>query len=266
MKFVDKRCFLYLLTVLMMPCVVFAAPVGNPTQPVIAKFDDTPLSIALEGGSVSERDIENNKNDTSLKSAWGAVKINWAWFDRLDTYMRLGTLDWALRDKRPDGTDLRFMTDIEFAWGFGTKALLLKTDKGLGLGLDASYLQSKPDVTKIKLNGDTHTGVGGKGSYKEWQIALGISLDMSEYTYTDERMRFIPYVGVKYSSVDVEADGFVSGTKYQVTDAEEESNVGVFVGFDLYFSEVSKDEEVGLNVEARAGDELAFSGAITYQF
>ncbi|MBU4305369.1 MAG: hypothetical protein KJ893_07095 [Candidatus Omnitrophica bacterium] len=243
-----------------------AAPVGNPSRPDIEQFNDTPFSIGTEADYISERQLEAGNEETTLKGAWYAGKISYSWFDRVDTYVLLGAMDWSVREKLPSGTDIKYFTDMDFAWGYGTDILLLKTRRGFGLGVSGRYRQQRPDINKIKINNVIYNGLDGRANFKEWQAGVAVFVDMSEFTYTSEAMRFIPYTGVKFSKLDVHTEAKISGTEYKVDKAKAEDNVGLFIGFDLYLSNVPKDEEIGLNVEARVMDETAFSAAVNYKF
>lgn len=241
-----------------------AAPMGNPAQATITQFNDTPFSISLETDIISERKIKFplGVKKGNIEGFWYAAKMSYTWFDMVDTYLLFGAMGWDL-----NYSNVKVTTKREPAYGLGVKTLLFETESGIALGMDLRYRQQEPDVKKIKEGDNTFTPTRTiLKDFREWQVALAVSCDLNEYYESNDACRIIPYVGVKYSQLAVDLSGGDSrGRDLGIDDGEAEDTFGAFLGIDFYFTEVPKDEEIGLNLEMRFIDETAYSISINYK-
>ena len=109
---------------------------------------------------------------------------------------------------------------------------------------------------KVTLNGTEYkipASAVTAPSYKmgEWQGALAVSFQI---------VRFVPYVGAKYSYLDGSAKATISGTEYK-EDFKSDDNFGVFFGSDLMLT-----DSLSLRAEGRLIDETAFTADISARF
>jgi len=246
---------------------VNAAPVGNIAQPAIMKS----LVISGEGENsigiiaAGEADIGF---DRKIKDADGDVEIS-AYTSKLGVtvankatlYCLLGAGS-AKESATISGSKIEVETETGFLWGIGANIIAYEKEiQGFGdgvlrLGGDIKYRSCNPDIDEFTIDGTTYSldalGVtNANAEYGEFQVALAASYQMDS---------FVPYLGVKFATLDGEVKGTYSGTEYKL-DYEEDENVGMFAGFDFLIN-----DSIALNFEGRFIDEEAISVGGTIRF
>jgi len=234
--------------------IVNAAPVGNPASPVLLE-SDTPFKIGAEVDFVNGRELDVSGESVEIEVRFYTGKLSYTIADRIDVYAFFGVIDEAEVDEEVDDNNYKYLFDEDFAWGIGATVLIYELENGIKLGVDAKYRTAEVDLTELDING-TRYGIADisdiQGDFDEWQVALGI---------TKQFGKFIPYGGVKYSDVEVQAKGTVLGTVYQTAEVNSENIFGIFIGCNIL-----PMDNLSLNIEGRFIDETAFSAGLTYRF
>jgi len=237
--------------------VATAAPVGNPTKPIL-EGREIPLNVGAELDFVGDRDLDVSGEDVCVEDlGWYGAKISYILEDKVEPYVLLGVAQ-AEFSESYSGTDLVYETETDLALGLGVTVFLHEFDNGVRLGADGKFRRVEPDLDKVMLGGIEYSpGVPGfsdfAAEYSEWQIALGISKEIGD---------FVPYGGIKYTDVETSLKATISGTTYQIDDANSDNVFGIFIGCDFLIP----TEDLSISVEARFIDELAFSVAGNYRF
>ena len=280
-----------------LPSLVSAATVGNRAETLGGagkfalgvEYDGVfDRDLELDGGSISIGAAGFSESETFGGSADGEAESNRVFLKataglhpQLDVYAKLG-----MADVDADVEDIEFEGDFDFGWGLGAKACLFGCGgSGMRIMADAQYLRyevdgdlelggvdadtvirelllDEPEITNATASMDSETEV------TEWQVAFYANWTIQQWS---------PYVGVKYSDIDVENEtdisGTVSGTDAGVpftdvpfsadfdADLEADDNFGIFVGTDFNIN-----SNLSLNIEGRFIDETAGSIGLSWQF
>ena len=248
-----------------------AAPVGNIAAPsdqfteegLLGEYSnsDFRLFVAPEVDLTFDRDLENSAGDSELY--FYGTKIGVAAYEKVIVYSLLGGGS-AEQEFTISGSAVKYYTNHDFIWGGGATILFYEKemfsasfqDDILRIGADIRYRKLDFDLDSIHVDGTSfdfdNTAVGnGTFEANEWQIALAAS-----YEYNN----FFPYLGVKYSDIDGDANAVVTGTRYKNT-FEPEKRFGIFVGTDIIVA-----EKFSINVEGRFLDETALSLGASAKF
>jgi len=249
-----RTVFFMAIAVIIFPSFVFSAPVGNPANPVLLKGDNN-FKLGAMFDFVSERELDVTGESVELEANFYTAKLAYTFADRLDVYVLLGMIDEAEVDEKVGSDSYKYFFDEDFSWGIGATFLVHEFENGIKLGADAKYRVAEADLTALDINGTKYeisdiTDV--QGDYDEWQIALGIAKQLG---------KFVPYAGVKYSDVELQAKGTIAGTTYETNNVNSEEVIGVFVGISF----LPKDN-FSINLEGRFIDETAFSLGCNYRF
>lgn len=235
--------------------IVYAAPVGNPTEPAFL-YGKYPIKVTGTASSIFKRELDEDeaKIDKSMEyTSKIAVNIN----KKVEVYGILGVADsFELREdtKLISGSSSAIDLEPAFLYGCGAGIALFDTQLMGGIlriGVDGKYQRFKADIDKFVQDSTSQTFSNDEVTSQEWQLALGVS-----YQYD----KFVPYMGGKYSDVEIEEEVTISNTEY-TQKLNSDKIVGVFVGCDFIFS-----DNVKLNVEGRLIDETAVSLSGTIMF
>jgi hypothetical protein len=183
----------------------------------------------------------------------------------LDLFLKLGIADvkWKASHTSVD-QDVKFDGNADFAWGGGAKLGFYESPGGLKIMSDFQYLTYEVKGN-FSVNGidratfETPASYDTKTKIEEWQGALYVQQIIKS---------FGPYLGVKYSDINLENTVNVSrrtSAPYsyeEKTNANARKNVGVFLGADI---NIVRDH-LSVNVEVRLVDETAGSIGVNYKF
>lgn len=254
-----KLILVSLMMLLGLPLAAYAAPVGGPPG--------QGLTIGLGQDFIGARDFKPTAIVSPVTGGTGTggcnirhmyrtmFQVGYGLFDFLEVYVKLG------------GAGFKFRTDIEdqfgfpignavvhtkmgFAYGGGVKAAYEFKDgpvKGLLIGADAQYLRHKQRYHAMTEDNVGPGSDSGHVTLQEWQFGPFVGYKI---------MKFLPYVGVKYSDVRLKFSGEEGNMKFKADD-----HVGAFVGltYDII-------PQVKLNLEGRFIDETALNFNVIFKF
>lgn len=237
-----------------------SAPVGNIASPAMGK--DNGRSFRLIGGFESDIIFDRKVKDmdgVDLNFYMGKLGISFN--DRFLAYALLGSGS-GNAEYTTSGSKVEYDTDSAFAWGIGAKAIFYETElSGFGNGIlrfggDIKYRYVEPDVSKVTIDGVVYDIPNADITdavieYGEFQGAIGLSYQIN---------KFIPYMGVKFSSLSGDSKSTILGTEYK-EDYEADNTVGMFLGADLVLADA-----LSFNVEGRFIDEEAVNVGATIRF
>ena len=256
-----KLILVSLMMLLGLPLAAYAAPVGGPPgqgliiglgQDFVVGRDFKPSAIVspVVGGTGTGPPTCHIKHmyRTMLHVGYGI-------FDFLEIYVKLGGADYKFRTDiedqfgNPEGV-AKINTKWGFAYGGGVKAAYEFKDgsvKGLLVGADVQYLRHKQKYRANFTDSDGEDTSTGKVTFQEWQFGPFVGYKI---------MKFLPYVGVKYSDVRLKFREGGETTKFKADD-----HVGAFVGltYDII-------PQVKLNLEGRFIDETGVNFNVIFKF
>jgi opacity protein-like surface antigen len=253
-----KFILLGLMVLFGLPLAAYAAPVGGPPG--------QGLTIGLGQEGVFDRDLKpsaivspvaigtiNGRPGCNIRHMYRTMlHVGYGIFDFLEVYVKLGGADYKFRSDiedqfgNPTG-DVKVNTKWGFAYGAGLKGAYAFKN-GLLVGADVQYLRHRQ---KFRATGTDFTGLEetstGKVTFQEWQFGPFVGYKI---------MKFLPYVGVKYSDVRLKFSEGGETTKFKADD-----HVGAFVGltYDII-------PQVKLNLEGRFIDETGLNFNVIFKF
>lgn len=189
-----------------------AAPVGSPAS-LLKKGQ---WDFAIEGGGVSERPMEaGGASDYEVHIGYGYHSRSYGLTDRLMITGRVGGTYGYLYNNNT------------------TPQTKTSMSGGLGLGLQLKGIIFEDEASGFEWDGSaqflymrSHHKRSGKANtdWYEWQVSTCVAKEIG---------RFKPYLGLKFSTVDLDHDdGEGNKTSY-----EEDGSVEPFLGTDIYFGE-----------------------------
>lgn len=253
----------------------YCASVAGPGTGEQGKF-----SIGLEQDYIFDRDLKSqdvsySEGDAELSGTLKykvkdlgrtMVRVGYQMSKNLNVYAKLGVTDSGgklvstVNGTWTDGIDNGTFDGKEedkgnsaFAGGLGFKLTFPLKDNWI-IGADAQCLTHKNDFSGEatlrvfddlgNLIGEETGATGGSATIYEWHVAPFVAKSFG---------KFVPYVGVKYSDMQVKPEGM--GT------LKAKNNLGVFLGADFNLS-----KNFSLNLEGRFVDESAMSLAAVFAF
>jgi len=233
-----KNLFMLGVTVLVLTGisqVSLGVPVGGTVKPVETVVLGEGFALGLEGNYISERTLSGPAGELEVESRQGFLKGSWVLDESpISLSLRFGAADATLKD---GPTEYEF--DPGFAWSIsGAVELYRNRRSGVVFCGELQYFAFELE--------DKSVGVMGNGDWQEWQVSLYLARKVPGL--------FVPYAGVKYSQAEIDF-GFTWPS------LNEEDTIGGFAGTHINFS-----EDFFVNIEARAGDETAFTSSINYRF
>jgi outer membrane protein W len=180
------------------------------------------------------------------------LNVSFGVFDFLDVYIKLGGADYTFKSDLIDtsgfpGGDAKINTKWGFAYGGGVKGAYAFKN-GFLVGADVQYLRHRQKYRKkITYLGGSEELSTGHATFQEWQIGPFVGYKI---------MKFIPYVGVKYSDVRLKFNQEDGTQKFKADD-----HVGAFVGltYDIL-------PQLRLNLEGRFIDETGMNLNVIFRF
>ncbi|MFC1509720.1 hypothetical protein ACFL60_08590, partial [Candidatus Omnitrophota bacterium] len=254
------------LLVLFMSSVVYAAPVGltseaDATKGELWANENIGITAGVVVDSLSSRKIDIDSGDFEM-DAYG-VRIGASFLDRFNVFVDLGQasdmeLSYSMR-----GETVTVKLDDEFMWGIGANALIYRWDNNFELGAHASYRTAdmaldEATVAGVNWKRSALTGVSD-GEFTEAQGAIELAWKQEVLT---------PYVGLKYSDVEVDAQFTIAPNLYDAKGKDASQNVGAFIGLAITPKLEGEilNENLLINVEGRFIDEEAVSVGLAYKF
>lgn len=287
MLYYEERCFLMknlivVLFILSIAVPSFAATVGSPEitipeqslflkQEVVNKaLDRTEFNMNIKASMEIEFIIKrelasaDDVSEVELEGSSIMFKFSNNFYDIIEPYIKIGSSSFKVEWDQ-NGNDIKIETDPGFIWGMGVKAKLWEfKDYGVKLTLDAQCRDIDLDVDDTKVGGATVTSSDKTFSVKEWQTTL---LASKKYIFPMGANDYyvVPYGGITYSFLDVDASFTPSGTGalYSTYNASDENVFGIVLGCDIMPFFLSY---YLLNFELRLMNETAISLGGTIKF
>jgi len=242
-----------------------ATPEGGLLE--IPKIGKSPLKAAFVY-DYENRDLRPKRNDPDLRIHWFLAKLSIDIMDRVEPYIELGSANISTREPvtgGPSGTTRdSFDYGASFAWGLGTKVILFtkkvfsNQEKEMKLFSDTKFRRTRAlldrYISQKITSGDMDMHVF------EWQTALGVSQEFK----LSKHLTATPYLGAKYSDVDIISDGTAFTASGQGIGGKvrygSRNKFGPFVGVDIGIGKY-----MSLSVEGRFADENSVSAGITFR-
>jgi len=286
MLYYEEGCFLMkkliaVLFILSIAAPALAATVGSPEitipeqslylkQDAVNKaLDRTEFNMNIKAGLDIEFIIKkkltsaDDVSDVELKGSGVIVKLSNNFYDIFEPYIKIGSSSFQVEWDQY-GNDVGIETDPGFIWGMGAKAKLWELkDHGVKLTLDTQFRDIDLDVDDTKVGGAAVTSSSKEFSIEEWQTTL---LASKKYIFPMGANDYyiVPYGGITYSSLDVNASFVSSGGAFYSTYNASDANVfGIVLGCDIMPFFLSY---YLLNFELRLMNETAISLGGTVKF
>ncbi|MFA4991593.1 MAG: hypothetical protein WC569_03335 [Candidatus Omnitrophota bacterium] len=259
------------LCLVFLSCSVFAAPVGLTSEADLLEstklFRDLNemglgLSLGFYADIVNEREIEIERNGEFEMDMYMA-RLSLTANDRFTLYFDIGQAKDPVFSYHNLGSDIKIFYEDESAWGTGLNVLIHRFDNNIEVGAHAGYRQYELSLDKVMIDGAQYapgalTNIS-EDNYKEYQAAVEIG-------WKADYMR--PYLGVKYSDVELGSDFTLAPQTYSAKGKRTDSNLGLFAGVTLtpelpFYKDT---RQLAINVEGRFVDEQALSMGVTYKF
>lgn len=256
-----KLSLLSLMILLCLPLAAYAAGIGGPPTGGQFKFNigldqDVGFDRDLKPGAVVVMMPLDVAATCDIKNMYRSMlNISFGVFDFLDVYVKLGVADYRFKADLinnfgfPLG-NATLNTKWGFAYGGGLKGAYMFKEgpvKGLMIGADVQYLRHKQRFHAMIDSLFGPDDFKGHVTFQEWQVGPFVGYKI---------MKFLPYVGVKYSDVRLrfKQDGVTQ--KFKADD-----HFGMFVG--LTYDIISK---IKLNLEGRFIDEYGMNFNVIFKF
>lgn len=260
-----KKLLTVIAIVIFTAAQAFSAPVDLPsslTNVPDSEQDDRDtvltekplrLSLGAEGDWLMERELENGQ---TIEGETYSGKLSMG-LGTFDIYGSAGmTQDLEIGNGAASRANFEF--DDALALGAGVSAAILQLPdyETFTIFADAKYRTVwEPEIESVTAGGTRYSvfNENDETSWQEWQGALGVGMKI-DYV--------LPYVGVKYSEVEIDTDVTAGGTRYATDEAvNSDENIGVFGGVTIMPADA-----VSFDVQGRFIDEEAVSGKVTFKF
>ncbi len=257
----------YLVAALMvigMAGMVYASPVGLTSEADATEakwsYEDITISAGLIGDFIDNRKINLPGGKFELDAIF--TRIGMHLIDRINIFLDVGQArEMSYKaEVNAQNVEVTYDYDDDIIFGGGVNALIYRWDNGLEIGGSLSFRQADLELTSATIDGTGYDKTAldsvRTGDYTEWQAAL-------ELAYRVEYL--IPYIGMKYSDVEVDGDVTLATIQYNASGANASQNVGVFAGLTIV-PEFGDSNQIAINIEGRAIDEDAWTAGVSYKF
>jgi len=259
----------YLLAILLVfgfAATAYGAPVGlisdaDTTTSELWPDYDAELSMGIVADILTKRSIDIDSGEFGMNALSGRIGVSI--LKKWQIYIDAGTTMDMEYEYVIKGEKYQAEFDDTFIWSIGTSALVCKWDNGLEIGINGSYRRADMELDKVTIESNSYTrkdmDVVSDGYFEEYQGALEIAWKTDHFT---------PYIGVKYSEVEVDCIFTTGGAQRDASQKNASENVGAFVGLTINPSleVLPKSEQLTINLEGRFIDEEAFTGSLCYKF
>jgi len=274
MKIKKKRSLFSIVlffTILFCAAPVMAMPsdADSNTAQMRGERVDFPLAVGASTDFVLERALSNGEG---LENAdWYGANIYFDPVERLHFNLFLGAQQGSLEDLRLELSTGGLVTDVTgvgksetaFAFGIGAKADVMEFDllpdrSKTELFVSGGYRRTDSDLESAAgSNGLQPTALDMEIELQEWQAGVGVKQRFDDLI---PGISLLPYLGVKYSDVDIDLSGISSfpagpGVTASIVTGSRESNdiVGLFLGLQV----LGWENRLSLDIEGRWVEETA---------
>jgi len=187
---------------------------------------------------------KNQVHDFNSLTQFAVLTLNF--IDRVEIFGNLGSLSCHWNHQVNSTHKISYQADPSWAWSIGGRAILAYWGE-LQFGVNASYLQSHPSLSSLKVNGESFSHKGSHIHLNPWGIGAGVS-----YRFC----WFLPYIGINYLNQTLEVEDLDSLAFFlpkEKTRFKINQPMGPEVGFNV-------------NVEARVINEYGCSVSADFKF
>ena len=254
------------ILLVLVPVVLTAAPIGNPSLPMeihegfyIPSSSCTSSRIGYEGDFVSNARMNENSDPVDEYrqiTNSGTVTINF--IDRIDLYSTLGSsrtyATWRFTTPKGKTNRMELETIYRFLWAVGGRCVLYEWGNAI-LGCGGRYSRTDTPLAWTTINGAPISTSGSHLRWEQWQVNLLLSYKIDI---------FIPYLGINYLNGKTEVGPFqtaITQNEKSSLHMKNRSSIGLVIGCSL-----TSGKDFFLNIEGRLIDEEAFdiSGEIKF--
>ena len=260
-----KKYLLTALLVLGFAAMVHAAPVGLTSEADLKEAElwaDNNIGInASIIYDTIERAIDMDNGEFEMSAVLARIGVSI--LDRFNVYFDVG----QTQDMQYNYTILgeNYSADFgdETILGIGANALIYRWDNGFEVGAGASYRQVDMGLESVSIDAlslsPSDLSLVQDSEFEETQAAIEVAYK-TDY--------FVPYVGIKYSDVEVGTTFTYGSVARNASDKSSQQVIGAFAGLTIMpvLDGVEKSENVTINIEGRFIDEEALSVGLSYQF
>ena len=261
-----KKYLLTALLVLGCAAMVYAAPVGLTSEADLKEAElwadkNIGVSASFIYDAVSARAIDIDTGEFEMSALLARIGVSV--LDRFNVYIDVGQAQDMQYKYVILGESYTADFDDETILGIGANALIYRWDNGLEVGAGASYRQADMSLEQVTIDSNVYQKSAltliQNGEFEETQVAIEVAYK-TDY--------FAPYLGVKYSDVEVDSKFTVGGAERDASGKSSQKVIGAFAGLTIMpvLDGVEKSENVTINIEGRFMDEEAISVGISYQF
>jgi len=248
--------------------IAYAAPVGltseaDATETAMWSDTELGLNVGFIADYINKRkiDIDSGEFASEAYLARIGLSIN----KRLSIYVDLGDMQDMEYDYVILGEQYNAKFENDLVWGVGVSGLIYRWLNGVEIGANASYRTAEMTLESVTLNNENLSRSAltsvRDGDFQEMQGAIEIAWRTEWFT---------PYIGAKYSDVEVDADFTYNGRR-KADGKNAAQNLGAFIGFSITpdltkLEDLERSKAIIINFEARFIDEEAFNVGISYTF
>lgn len=255
--------FLAVVMVFIFSVSVSAAPVNLPTSVKEIKGTDylnlepeLAFTFEVEGDFLHERKLDDQ--DGEIEASFYMAKLIFS-TEKIDVYAGFGQAEDVEFNAFVSGATIKYEMKSQFAWCMGIDGVIYEWEGSrVKIFGDAKYRAIKDmDYEYVTIEGVQYAEnllLEGRtdAEWKEWHVALGVA----------RKFEFIiPYIGMRYSDVRVDADITYSGVTYDLGERTAGESFGIFAG-----CAVMPLENLSIEAEGRFIDETAFTLRLVHQF
>lgn len=244
-----------------------AAPSGGP-DPMV---EGREWAIAVNLDYVSERELKSSEiREGEYKEATTAfAKVSFQPNNFFTFYGKAGIANLETDMELNIGRTVKEKFAAGFYTGGGAR-VILDLGKGFSVIGDNQFSYQSNDIDDVEYGGVMATTKEGKLNIWEYQLAgllcYKIDWDKLVHPIHGEFPALTPYVGAKYSMLEMDGDITASGSGFSITSAgmrKNEESFGIILGLGIDFYTLGG---FAFDIEYRFLDEDAISGYLNYTF
>ncbi len=258
-----KKVFLTILVGIVMAGLVYSAPVDLPlgSKELMGKkwsyeenTKQTEISLGLELDFISKIELSDGGE---LEANFYNTKITFSAADNIDFYINIGQANDVSYKVGILGSNVEFNLDGATMYGLGISGNIPFKEDLMNLSIDLKYRTiSGMDYKSIVLDGVSYSkaslGGSAEADWSELQLAVAASKKID---------CFMPYAGIKFSSVGVSAKATILGIEYDSGTFDNDNKIGVFAGISI-----TPTDQMSIDLQGRFIDEQAIMLSFVYKF
>ena len=250
----------------------FALTIETPlnSEVTTAGLGSGKVVVGLDYSKILDRQLDGSgsasgqaKSGRITSSNQVHVKAVYSVNQYLNLYGKLGGSDWSDKLVLNNGSQIETDYEMALSWAVGANGGR-QFSKNWQLFYDIQFLMARhADVSAVTDGGRNTGSTGGSVDVDEFQVALGIGKEI--HTYYEWASVIFPYVGVTYSTFNIDHRGLAwqrtgfTGSFEGELDAD--YNFGVFTGI-----RIANQSNWLLRFEARFLNETAFTAGLDYRY